>query len=251
MDIQNFIRRAAPAATESLVSEVLPGRLGQFVANGAESAVSEMLNVPPKRVALPPMPDLPVYETDEEAENPFDRVLDSLQQEVAPPPQADAEPLFVPLTEAEIRSKAESKAEMWAAIMALLFSIGSRLVAYQKLTETDRKWIRKHERYVELHGESPDYDDNHPYWDARDHYKAYETALDEGSETAPLDPAQKDLLQRAIEADLRAKNKREALQQTGIAMTLAEIMMTKMTEPIMGMGLAFVNKLTDKSIRKR
>jgi hypothetical protein len=250
MDFETLLKRSASGATQTLVGEALPGRIGQALGEGAGSAISGLLDLPPKRVAVP---DAPLSEPETFAEpdegNPFDTVLTTLQQEMAPEPEPD-EPVFVPLTKAEISAKAESKAEMWSAVIALVISLTNRLVAYSKLTETDRKWIRKHDRHVELHGNPPAYDNNHPYFDARDHYDAYEQALEEGGQTAPLDEAQKELLRRAIEADLHGKNKREALQQTGIAMTLAEIMFTKMTEPLMGVGLALVAKLTDHSIRK-
>lgn len=257
MDFQTFRNRTTEAVTAPVRD--FAGGLGGIVVDQATSALSEMLDLPPRRVAQTeePLPQeyepLPAPEWPGATQNPFERVLMELEEAVDPEPD---EVEYVPLTKDELLAKAEAKTEMWAALMALGVSLMSRLIAYQKLTERDMKHIRKFERETDKLGYAPEMSEHHPYWDAKDRYDAYEEAInddqdEDGKSKFDLSEAKKSLLQRAFLADLKAKNTREALKQSGIAMTVMEIMAAQATEPLMGLGLVLVTGLTEKMMARR
>jgi len=247
MDFQTLRQLAAQTVSKATGT----GDLGRMMADEGVSALSEMLDLPPRRVPFSgetlPDDDYATDESDQEEPNPFDAALSELEGQINPEPE-EAE--YIPLSTDEITAKAEAKTEMWAAIMALIFSLMGRMVAYQKLTERDMKYMRQCERDTERMGRFPDYDDNHPYWEAKEHYTAYQEAMNDEQQDIFLDDAQKSLLQRAIEADLRSKNTREAIKQSGIAMTIGEIMLTKATEPLMGMGMVLMSRMTERSLKR-
>lgn len=163
-------------------------------------------------------------------------------------PELDEEP-YIPLTAEEIKTKAESKAEMWGAIIALCFGFIHRYAAYKKLREGDKQLVRDYEQYVKLTGNLPAYSPDHPYYAARERWNEFEEALEEADDEAKLSDAQLTLLRKSIEADLKAKNKRGTLKTGSIVETLGEIMIIKAMAPLMQFGMMTVNKMVDKTMR--
>lgn len=165
-----------------------------------------------------------------------------------PDDDEDDEP-YVPLTADEIKTKAESKAQMWGALIAMFFGFIHRYAAYQKLREGDKQLVKEYENQVKITGNEPDYSENHPYHAARERWQDFEEALDEADSDATLTDAQMTLLQRAIEADLRSKNKQGKLKTGSITEVLLELMVIKAMQPLMMGGQAFMSKMVDKSMR--
>lgn len=160
----------------------------------------------------------------------------------------DDEP-YVSLSAEEIKTKAESKAEMWGAVIALFFGFVNRYTAYQKLREGDKALVREFENIVKITGTTPDYKPDHPYFAARERWDEFEEALSESDDDARLNDAQLLLLRRAIEADLKAKNRRGQLKTGSIAEVLFEIMIVKAMAPLMQVGMLTVNRMVDKTMR--
>lgn len=160
----------------------------------------------------------------------------------------DDEP-YVALTAEEIKTKAESKAEMWGAIIALFFGFVNRYTAYQKLREGDKALVREFENVVKSTGTTPEYKPDHPYFAARERWDEFEEALSESDDEARLNDAQLLLLRRAIEADLKAKSRRGQLKTGSIAEVLFEIMIVKAMAPLMQAGMLTVNRMVDKTMR--
>ena len=163
-------------------------------------------------------------------------------------PEED-EDVYIPLTAEEIKVKAESKAEMWGAIIALFFGFIHRYAAYQKIREGDKALVKEYEQFAKATGNVPVYEPAHPYFAARERWDDFEEALNEADDEATLSPPQLTMLRKAIEADLRAKNKRGTLKTGSIAETLFEIMIIKAMAPLMQVSMMTVNKMVDKTMR--
>lgn len=161
----------------------------------------------------------------------------------------DDDEAYIPLTAEEIKVKAESKAEMWGAIIALFFGFIHRYAAYQKIREGDKALVKEYDQFAKSTGTVPTYEQTHPYFAARERWDDFEEALKEADDEAELKPAQLTMLRKAIEADLRAKNKRGTLKTGSIAETLFEIMIIKAMAPLMQVSMMTVNKMVDKTMR--
>ncbi|GAB2566809.1 hypothetical protein [Spirosoma areae] len=218
--------------------------LAQLVETRSGSPLSDMLNEAPRLVETLATPA---------DESPFDlaNLFRPRATQATPTPvetDPDDEP-YVPLTPEEIKTKAESKAEMWGAIIALFFGFIHRYTAYQKLREGDKQLVKEYDHYLKATGNLPHYEMDHPYHAARERWNDFEEALEEADEEARLTDAQLTLLRRAIEADLKAKNKRGTLKTGSIAETLFEIMIIKAMAPLMQVSMMTVNKMVDKTMR--
>ncbi|MVM29378.1 hypothetical protein GO755_04980 [Spirosoma sp. HMF4905] len=219
--------------------------LAQLVETRSGSALSEVLQEAPRLVESV---------SDALNESPLISLpsLFGSKAATAPPSAIDSEldeEPYIPLTAEEIKTKAESKAEMWGAIIALCFGFIHRYTAYQKIREGDKQLVRDYEQHVKLTKEIPVYGPDHPYYAARERWNDFEEALEEADEEARLTDAQLTLLRRAIEADLKAKNRRGTLKTGSITETLFEIMIIKAMAPLMQVGMMTVNKMVDKTMR--
>ncbi|MVM35005.1 hypothetical protein GO755_33565 [Spirosoma sp. HMF4905] len=219
--------------------------LAQLVENRSGSALSEVLTEAPRLVesVAEALPETPVFSLP----NLFGPKPATVPSSTIDP-ELEEEP-YIPLTAEEIKTKAESKAEMWGAIIALCFGFIHRYTAYKKLREGDKQLVREYEQYVTLTKEIPAYSNDHPYFAARERWNDFEEALAEADEEARLSDAQLTLLRKSIEADLKAKNKRGTLKTGSITETLAEIMIIKAMAPLMQVGMMTVNKMVDKTMR--
>lgn len=233
----------------SALAELVEGRSG--------SALTEMLTEPPKLVETvqtaltePPLVSLRNLFSGPSGPAPAAITADTgrVARADVPDQAVDDEP-YVPLTADEIKTKAESKAEMWGAIIALFFGFINRYTAYQKLREGDKALVREFENLVKITGTTPDYKPDHPYFAARERWDEFEEALNESDDEARLNDAQLLLLRRAIEADLKAKNRRGQLKTGSIAEVLFEIMIVKAMAPLMQVGMLTVNRMVDKTMR--
>ncbi len=224
--------------------------LAQLVEERSGSALSDVLQAAPRlvNVVAPPEAEAPVISLTNlfRRQEPGERAPGSSM--TAQDAEPEEEP-YVPLTADEIKTKAESKAEMWGALIALFFGFIHRYTAYQKLREGDKQLVKEYERTVKETGNVPMYPSDHPYHAARERWNDFEEALDEADDEARLTDAQLTLLRRAIEADLKAKNRRGTLKTGSIAETLFEIMVIKAMAPLMQVSMMTVNKMVDKTMR--
>nr|WP_293837770.1 hypothetical protein [uncultured Arsenicibacter sp.] len=223
--------------------------LASLIETRGVSPISEVLqNSIPRTVeavgqALPETPILPIAKWlgGSRAPDPA-----PIQREA---PEDDDEPDDEPLTAEEIRTKAESKAEMWGAVIALLFSFVNRYMAYQQLREGDKELIKEFELHVKATGNVPVYEPTHPYHDARQRWDAFEESLDDAEQEAQLNDAQMLLLRRSIESDLKAKNRRGKLKAGSIAEVLFEIAVIKAMAPMLQFSMLTVNRMVDKRMK--
>lgn len=220
--------------------------LAEMVEGRSGSALSDLLTEAPRLVdpVAPAEPETPIISLS----NLF---RPAQPKSVAKPvsTETDEDEPYIPLTAEEIKIKAESKAEMWGAIIALFFGFIHRYAAYKKLREGDKQLVRDYENTVKRTGNVPVYPDEHPYHAARERWNDFEEALDEADDEARLADAQLTLLKKAIEADLKNKNKRGTLKTGSIAETLFEIMVIKAMAPLMQVSMLSVNKMVDKTMR--
>ncbi|GEM_PF-4887454 len=226
--------------------------LAQLVDGRSNSALSDILTEEPRLVdtvaeALPAaVVDSPLQSLTDLFKPLAKPVLSS---PVASLPDDEQEEPYVALTAEEIKTKAQSKAEMWGALIALFFGFIHRYAAYQKLREGDKQLVKDHDNLVKLTGNAQTYPSDHPYHAARERWDDFEEALNDADDEATLSDAQLTLLQRAIEADLKSKNKRGKLKAGSITEVLLEIMVIKAMGPLMMGGQALMSKMVDKSMR--
>lgn len=228
--------------------------LAQLVEGRQNSALTDILTDEPRLVdpvaeVLPPASLESPFQSLTQLFKPLAKPVSQVRSAVSPIDDDEPEEAYVPLSPEEIKTKAESKAEMWGAVIALLFGFIERYAAYQKLREGDKQLIKEHDNTLARTGSLPTYPSDHPYYAARERWDDFEEALKEADDEAMLTPAQLTLLQRAIEADLKSKNKRGKLKTGSIAEVLFEIMVIKAMGPLMMGGQAFMSKMVDKSMR--
>ncbi|GAB3568784.1 hypothetical protein GCM10027578_22010 [Spirosoma luteolum] len=221
--------------------------LAELVAGRSGSALSDVLTEAPRLVdsvaqELPPAVESAIPSLS-------DLFRHSSKPALAAVPADDDDEPYIPLTADEIKTKAESKAQMWGALIALFFGFIHRYAAYQKLREGDKQLIKEYDNSLKLTNILPSYPADHPYHAARERWQDFEEALQEADDEARLSDAQVMLLQRAIEADLRSKNKRGQLKSGSIAEVLFEIAVIKAMAPLMQVSMLAVNKMVDKSMR--
>jgi hypothetical protein len=224
--------------------------LEDLLKSRSDSPLSAMLNEPPTQVP-PPVPlftePAPVFSLSSLFNGPGSPKPDT--PKVGSSPVDDDDEPYIPLTAEEIKVKAESKAEMWAAMIGILFAFVNKYLAYQKLQKGDRELIDAHDTQYRAMSAPPDYEQEHPYHGAKERWDNYNEALKNADQDARLNDVQVLMLRRAIEADMKAKNKRGQLQTGSIAETLFEIALVKATVPLMQLGMMGFSKLTDKALR--
>lgn len=220
--------------------------------DAGQSAISSILTEQPKQVSTDNVPPAPpdVEPEPESSGNPFAVAVQPTPLRPSRYEEPEPEEEYIPLSDAEINAKAESKAEMWAAVIALLSSFLNRWIAYQQLRKGDKQLIAQHEQKIKETGNVPAYAVGHPYHDAKERYDKFEQAQSDAEEEAYLTEGQKKLLIKAIAANLKSKNRRGALRQSGVGETLFDIMLIKAITPLMGLGMVAVNKMTDKTMNR-
>lgn len=224
--------------------------LQQLVENRTDSALSHVLKDAPRLVDTV----VDAGNTDSPIIN-LSKLFGTKDEGTAPLPAKtpieadDDDDAYIPLTAEEIKVKAESKAEMWGAIIGLFFGFIHRYAAYQKIREGDKALVKEYDQIAKSTGIVPTYEPTHPYFAARERWDDFEEALKEADDEAELKPAQLTMLRKAIEADLRAKNRRGTLKTGSIAETLFEIMIIKAMAPLMQVSMMTVNKMVDKTMR--
>ncbi|GAB3761485.1 hypothetical protein [Spirosoma pomorum] len=198
--------------------------LESLVNNRSGSAMTELLTEAPKLVE----PVMPLVE----AAPPLS--LRSIfggnsAQADAPDEPVEIEEEYIPLSAAEIETKAEAKAEMWCAILSMLFDFLNRYIATQSLKEGDKELIKKFEAETRALDHAPDYinDPNHPYHAASRRWEAFTKAISEEQSDAKLSEGHRLLLKRAIKAEIEKKNKRKMLKDSSIHEVLFEIAIAK------------------------
>jgi hypothetical protein len=210
-----------------------------------------MLNEPPAQVA-PLVPLLtepaPVFSLSSLFNGPGSPKPDTPRASSLTAGDDDDEP-YIPMTVEEIKTKAESKAEMWAAMIGMLFSFINKYMAYQNLQKGDKELIDAHDTHYRAMGGPPEYADDHPYHKAKERWDDFNEALKDAEDEGQLNSTQVMMLRRAIEADMKAKNKRGQLKTGSIAETLVEIAFIKATAPMLLLSHKFLNKMADKTLR--
>lgn len=203
--------------------------LSQMVESRENSPISGLLNQIPKTIetaseVIGAVRETPII--------PFSNLFSKPKPEPEPvDTDVEAEDEYDPLSSEEIKVKAESKAEMTAAIMTIIFTFANRYLAAQRLSKDDERLINEHQDEAARTGLEPVYPPGHPYHGARQRWEEFMELLKFAEEDSALEEGQMKLLRRAFESDLRAKNKRGKLKQGGIWETLFEIFMVKAIAP--------------------
>jgi hypothetical protein len=204
------------------------------------SAVSELLTRAPKLVEaveplLAPAPSFSLKSL-------FAPKAGTAEQDSEYDSAVEPEDEYIPLTAAEIEIKAETKSEMWAAILAMFFDVLNRYIATQSLRPGDKELVQAYEDELRILTYAPTYPPEHPYHMARLRWEDFKSAISEAKKDAALNDVQIKLLKRAIKADIEKKNRRKKLKEGSIAEVLFEIAMAKAgTQGTMFMISKFTN----------
>jgi hypothetical protein len=212
------------------------------------SPLTELFSEAPKLVepTLPPPEEAPTFSLNSLFGGKKDTASPKATATAAGEDDDEDEP-YVPLTAEEIKLSAESKADMWAAVMSVFFNFLNRFSAYQKLEKGDSELIDAYEAYLNTYKTPPDYDPEHPYYPARGRWEEFRAAMRKADLDASLSDYHKQLLRKAIEADIKRKNRLGKLKGVSIAEAMMEIAISKATGPAIEFGIKGFNKFLNVS----
>lgn len=232
-----------------------PDQLANMVSEREASPINSLLDVAPRvvsqvvEIAQPVSPETPYRLADF-----FNRSKPASSTPVGPGPRLvqatdeDDEDEYVPLTADEIKTKAASRAQMWAAVLVMFFGFLNRLLAFQYLRKGDKQEVKRYDDYLRENGYPPDYADepDHPYHAARQRFNMYEEAFGEAEKDAELTDSQMDMMRKGVENDLKRKNKDGKLRLS-MGEVLFEIAVMKTLGPMMALSMLVVNRLFDRT----
>lgn len=226
----------------------------QFLKERGESAINTLLSQPTRRVVT----GLPAHTTltsDTPTTPLAEAVYDPLRQfyqniigggatesastagnETTPRPtnsyDAGLEEVYayIPLTEEEMIASAQSKAEMYGALMAMAICAMKSFAAKLHLKKEDKKLVEDYDREVRITGNRPVYDTAHPYYTARERYNEFERLMQEAELDSALSEGQQQLLYRALFAQTRHEDKQKRLKPGSVWGAVSEIFFSKMAE---------------------
>lgn len=154
----------------------------------------------------------------------------------------DDEP-YIPLTADEIKSKAVSRTEIAAGLIAMLFGFMNRYVAEGELKKEDRELLKAwetHQRGRETLSDDLDWQraekqftaPAHPIWAAQKRWYSFQESVKQADEDAKITDYQRDVLRQAFEAELKALNKRGQAGTDSIWLLLIQISVIKAAFPM-------------------
>lgn len=171
---------------------------------------------------------------------------------------ADDDEPFVPLTADEITTRAKSNAQIASGIMQAVFGFVNRYVAAQELEKTDRAVLKAYDQHERAYVSLPDlttddsdeqreaaerwqawnsnqrvFDDPaHPIHEAKQRWASFQGAIALAEAEAEIGGYQRQMLERAFEGELKAKNKKGPIEPDSPWLLMGKLMATQMAYPL-------------------